>query len=134
MNLAIGAILGFISVAFGAYAEHGLKTQISAEHFDFIMTAVRYNQTYAIVISGIGIALLSSKSLAQSLTLKLSNFLFIIGTLLFSFSIYISIVWDIPSILELAPIGGTTLMIAWIMLAISAICIRKSDRVEFKPY
>ncbi|API86216.1 DUF423 domain-containing protein [Francisella uliginis] len=128
MNLAIGAILGFISVAFGAYAEHGLKTQISAEHFDFIMTAVRYNQTYAIVISGIGIALLSSKSLAQSLTLKLSSFLFILGTLLFSFSIYISIVWNIPSILKLAPIGGTSLMIAWIVLAISAICIKKNSQ------
>lgn len=126
MNLAIGAILGFISVAFGAYAEHGLKTQISAEHFDFIMTALRYNQIYAIVISGIGIVLLSSKDLSKSLTLKLSSFLFILGTLLFSFSIYISIVWNIPSILKLAPIGGTTLMIAWIMLAISAICIKKN--------
>ena len=121
MNLAIGAILGFISVAFGAYAEHGLKTQISAEHFDFIMTALSYNQIYAIVISGIGIALLSSKDLSKSLTLKLSSFLFIIGTLLFSFSIYISIVSNIPSILKLAPIGRTTLMIAWITLAISAL-------------
>nr|WP_290125228.1 DUF423 domain-containing protein [Francisella noatunensis] len=73
MNLIIGAILGFISVAFGAYAEHGLKSQISAEHFEFIMIAIRYNQIYAIVISGIGIALLSSKSLSRCLTLKLSN-------------------------------------------------------------
>ncbi|MED7787728.1 DUF423 domain-containing protein [Francisella sp. 19X1-34] len=127
MNLAIGAILGFISVAFGAYAEHGLKTQISAEHFDFIMTALRYNQIYAIVISGIGIALLSSKQLGQSVLLKLSSFLFIIGTLLFSFSIYISIVFNLPSILKLAPIGGTTLMIAWVVLVISAIYIKKSS-------
>ena len=63
MNVVIGAILGFISVAFGAYAEHGLKTQISAEHFDFIMTAVRYNQLYAIIISCIGLAVLTNHNL-----------------------------------------------------------------------
>ena len=126
MNLVIGAILGFISVAFGAYAEHGLKTQISTQHFDFIMTAVRYNQLYAIIISCIGLTLLTNKTIAKSLMLKLTSFLFIIGTLLFSFGFYISVVLNIPSIMKLAPIGGTTLMLAWIMLAISAICIKKN--------
>ncbi|MEY8715141.1 DUF423 domain-containing protein [Francisella philomiragia] len=126
MNLIIGAILGFISVAFGAYAEHGLKSQISAEHFEFIMTAIHYNQTYAIVISGIGIALLSSKSLSRCLTLKLSNLFFIVGTILFSFSIYISVVYNIPIILKLAPLGGTTLMIGWLMLILAAVFLKKN--------
>ena len=126
MNLIIGAILGFISVAFGAYAEHGLKSQISAEHFEFIMTAIRYNQTYAIVISGIGIALLSSKSLSRCLTLKLSNLFFIVGTILFSFSIYISVVYNIPIILKLAPLGGTTLMIGWLILILAAVFLKKN--------
>ena len=126
MTLIIGAILGFISVAFGTYAEHGLKSQISAEHFDFVMTAVRYNQAYAIVISGIGIALLSSKSLARSLSLKLSNLFFIVGTILFSFSIYISVVYNIPIILKLAPLGGTALMIGWLMLILAAIFLKKN--------
>ncbi|AVC44864.1 DUF423 domain-containing protein [Francisella tularensis subsp. novicida] len=125
MNLIIGAILGFISVAFGAYAEHGLKSQISAEHFNFIMTALRYNQIYAIIISGIGLALISSKHLAQSLMLKLSSLLFIIGTVLFSFSIYISIICNIQSLMKIAPIGGTILMLAWISLAIAAISLKK---------
>ncbi|QWU99646.1 DUF423 domain-containing protein [Francisella salimarina] len=125
MNLIIGTILGFISVAFGAYAEHGLKLQISAEHFDFVMTAVRYNQIYAIVISGIGIALLSSKSLSRCLALKLSNLFFIVGTILFSFSIYISVVYNIPIILKLAPLGGTTLMIGWLILILAAIFLKK---------
>jgi uncharacterized membrane protein YgdD (TMEM256/DUF423 family) len=63
MILATGAILGFISVAFGAYAEHGLKTNISTEHFDMLMTAIRYNQLYAIIISGIGLILLNDGKL-----------------------------------------------------------------------
>ncbi|MBK2106309.1 DUF423 domain-containing protein [Francisella philomiragia] len=126
MNLIIGAILGFISVAFGAYAEHGLKSQISPEHFEFIMTAIRYNQIYAIVISSIGLVLLSDKKLAQSLLLKLSNLFFIGGTILFSFSIYISMVYNIPIILKLAPLGGTTLMIGWLMLILAAVFLKKN--------
>ncbi|APC97496.1 DUF423 domain-containing protein [Francisella frigiditurris] len=126
MILILGAILGFISVAFGAYAEHGLKMNITPEHFDFIMTAIRYNQLYAIIISGIGLVILNDGKLANSITLKLSGFLFIIGTLLFSFSIYFSIIFDIPKLLRLAPIGGTTLMIGWIVLGIvSLLTLRK---------
>nr|WP_236940981.1 DUF423 domain-containing protein [Francisella orientalis] len=71
-------------------------------------------------------ALLSSKSLARSLSLKLSNFFFIVGTILFSFSIYISVVYNIPIILKLAPLGGSTLMIGWLMLILAAIFLKKN--------
>lgn len=128
MILIFGAILGFISVAFGAYAEHGLKMNITPEHFDFIMTAIRYNQLYAIVISGIGLVILNGGKLANNTILKLSGFLFIIGTLLFSFSIYFSIIFDIPQLLRLAPIGGTTLMIGWIVLGIVSLLTLRKNR------
>jgi uncharacterized membrane protein YgdD (TMEM256/DUF423 family) len=121
MILATGAILGFISVAFGAYAEHGLKTNISTEHFDMLMTAIRYNQLYAIIISGIGLTLLNDGKLANSIIIKISGYLFIVGTLLFSFGIYTSILIDIPQILRLAPIGGTSLMLGWICLIVLGI-------------
>ena len=57
--------------------------------------------------------------------LKLSSFLFIIGTVLFSFSIYISIICNIQSAMKLAPIGGTILMLAWVNLAIADISLKK---------
>ena len=43
-NQFIKTLLGFISVAFGAYAEHGLSKIVTDENFRFLMTAVRYNQ------------------------------------------------------------------------------------------
>ena len=118
MILVIGAIFGFISVAFGAYAEHGLKGNLSPEYFDMLMTALRYNQIYAIVISTIGLIALNDGMLADSTTLKISAYLFIIGILLFSFGIYISVLFNISLALKLAPIGGTTLMLGWIALVI----------------
>lgn len=113
MTLIIGAILGLISVAIGAYAEHGLKTHISSEHFDMLMTAIRYNQLYAILITVIGLISLTAHNIANSIFLKLSSILFTLGTLMFSFSIYCFVIFKLSQALRLAPIGGTTLMLGW---------------------
>ena len=50
MILLIGAMLGFVSVAFGAFSEHGLRETITSEQFRFLMTAVRYNQVHAVIV------------------------------------------------------------------------------------
>ena len=121
MILVIGAICGFISVAFGAYAEHGLRGTISSEYFDMLMTAVCYNQMYAMIISMIGLTILNGGKLANSTILNISGYLFIFGTLLFSFGIYIAVLFNISQALRLAPIGGTTLMIGWLGLVVLAI-------------
>ncbi len=94
MILVLGALLGFMSVAFGAYAEHGLRENITDEQFRFLMTAVRYHQVHAVIISAIGLALLSDGKLATLPMLKWSGALFILGTALFSFSIYLSVAFS----------------------------------------
>ncbi|MGQ4004799.1 DUF423 domain-containing protein [Francisellaceae bacterium CB52] len=82
------------------------------------MTAIRYNQLYAIVISGIGLLMLNNGKLENSIIFKISGCFFILGTLLFSLGIYTSVLFDIPQILRLAPIGGTSLMLGWICLIV----------------
>lgn len=119
MILIIGAALGLISVGFGAYSEHALRPIVTEEHFRFLMTAVRYNQVHAVVIVAIGLSLLNMGALSQLKTLKWSAMAFILGTVLFSFSIYVSVYLDIPSITYLTPIGGITLMFAWLLLLLS---------------
>ena len=87
MILISGALLGFISVAFGAFAEHGLRESLTDEQFRFLMTAIRYNQVHAVVVTAIGIALLNGGKLAKIPVFRWSGLLFIFGTMLFSFSI-----------------------------------------------
>ena len=125
MILIFGALIGFISVAFGAYAEHGLREVVSEENFRFLMTAIRYNQVNAVVVSTIGIALLNGGKLSSITTLRWSGVLFIAGTVLFSFSIYLSVLLDIPSFVYLTPVGGITIMGAWLLLMVAAICASK---------
>lgn len=119
MILLVGGVLGFISVAFGAYAEHGLKESISEEHFRFLMTAIRYNQVHAVVVTAIGLGIASGVLPLQSLLIRWSGILFILGTALFSFSIYLSVVLALPQLVNLTPIGGTIIMLAWMLIAIS---------------
>ena len=125
MILVFGALLGFISVVFGAYAEHGLKEVVTEEHFRFLMTAIRYNQVNAVVISAIGLTALNGGVLEDVPALRWSGILFIVGTVLFSFSIYLSVSLDIPSLVNVTPVGGVTIMVAWLLLIFTGILIRK---------
>lgn len=126
MILIWGALLGFISVAFGAYAEHGLRESVTDEHFRFLMTAVRYNQIHAVVIAAIGLALLNGGKLSNIPAFKWSGLLFIIGTVLFSFSIYLSVSLDIPDLVNITPVGGMTIMVAWLMLIVTGVLARRN--------
>ena len=125
MILAIGAFFGFVSVAFGAYAEHGLRELITDEHFRFLMTALRYNQVHAVVIAAMGLAFLSNGKLYGLRPLRLSAFLFMAGTALFSFGIYIAVWTGQLGLLNSAPLGGVTLMAAWVLLIIGALKARR---------
>ena len=125
MILILGAFLGFILVAFGAYAEHGLREVVTDEHFRFLMTAVRYNQVHAVVIAAIGLALLNGGKLSCIPSLKWSGLLFIIGTMLFSFSIYLSVSLDLPGLVNITPVGGMTIMAAWLLLMMTGVLARK---------
>ena len=125
MILIFGSLLGFVSVAFGAFAEHGLRENISEEHFRFLMTAVRYNQIHAVVVTAIGIALINGGKIATIPFFKLSGLTFAIGTALFSFSIYLSVWLNLPGLLNITPIGGVTIMISWLLLLLTGLSILK---------
>ena len=128
MILLIGALLGFISVAFGAFAEHGLKDTISEEHFRFLMTAVRYNQIHSVIIVAIGLSTRSGEYWCNIPQLNWTGSVFVIGTILFSFSIYLSVSLQVPFLLNLTPLGGITIMLGWLMLAFLALMALKNNR------
>ena len=102
-----------ISVAFGAYARHGLRQ--TAEHFRFLMTVVRYNQMHVVVVIIIGIALLNGGRLTMIPAFRWSGVLFVIGTILFSSSIYLAVSLAIQILLSVTPVGSMTIMAAWLL-------------------
>ena len=131
MILIIGAFIGFFSVFFGAYTEHSLREIVSEEHFRQLMTGIRYNQINSVMICAIGIANLSNFNLFESRFFKVIGFLFIIGTIMFSFSIYASITFGIPQLVYITPVGGVTIMISWVSLMIFGMLAYKKKFSNF---
>lgn len=115
--LAAGALLGFLSVAIGASIEHVLRGQVDAEVARWTMTAIRYHQVGALVVTMLGLALLVRPEMRVASGLVRSGWLFVAGTLLFSVSIYVAAVSGIEALTMVTPFGGITLMLAWLSLA-----------------
>ena len=118
MTLILGSLLGFTAIALGAYIEHGLQASLSAEQLHALSTALRYQQWHALIICLIAFAKESHWRIAQYQLLLVVNWFFVLGTLLFSGSIYVATLLHQAQWVKLAPLGGTLLMLAWILLSL----------------
>ena len=116
--LLIGAILGALSVALGAFAAHSLKKFVPAETVSTFETGVRYQfyHTFAIIIIG----LLGLRN--QSALLKWAGNCFIIGIILFSGSLYLLTALKATETVGLGgigiitPIGGLFFIAGWLLM------------------
>jgi uncharacterized membrane protein YgdD (TMEM256/DUF423 family) len=124
--LFVSAISGLLSVVLGAFGAHGLKKVVSPDMLAAYQTGVQYQFIHTLVLLAIAILLLTSATNSAVVKkLKLSANLMIIGTLLFSGSLYtmtfMSVAGGFPTwIGPITPIGGLTLIMAWILLAAAA--------------
>ncbi len=123
MNLTLltGAILGLFSVMMAAYVDHSLALHLAGKQLTSVLTAVRYHQLYALVISMIGLILPLQMNNRVKSWLVRTAYIFSIGVILFSFSIYISFLFNMTGILYLTPVGGIILMVGWVGLIRTAI-------------
>ena len=116
--LISGALFGGLAVIFGAFGAHALKKILSEDQLKSFETGVKYQMYHAIVLLFIG----SSFSIPN----KLMAWSFIIGILLFSFSIYGLVLSDAKGkkmkfLGPITPLGGVLLVAGWIMLLLEFI-------------
>lgn len=114
--LLVGAVLGLVSVVLGAVVDHSVELNVSDA--DSIETALRYNMIYSVLIVALSLAPVETK-------LYQAAYVFIVGAVFFSFSIYASVLLTVPYIIYLTPFGGVTLMMAWVFLIIRAFQIKR---------
>ena len=113
---AIGAWLGGLGVALGAFGAHGLKGKLSVEMLAVWETASRYQLMHAL-------ALLATASACERWPGTLSNsagWLFLTGIAVFSGSLYALALTGVRAIGAITPIGGFCLIAGWACLALSA--------------
>ncbi|MDQ4120771.1 MAG: DUF423 domain-containing protein [Acidobacteriota bacterium] len=115
--LALGAISALIGVAAGAFGAHGLKSRLSAEMLVIFETGVRYQMYHAFALLVVAWA---SSRFPGSL-LSTAGWLFVIGTLLFSGSLYILSLTETRWLGAITPLGGVAFLGGWLCLAWAAL-------------
>ena len=113
---ALGAISGFIAVALGAFAAHGLKSRLDATMLATFETGVRYHMYHALGLLAVAWAQTRWPGAATSA----SGWLFIAGTVLFSGSLYALSLTGMRSLGAITPFGGLAFLAGWLCLAWAA--------------
>lgn len=112
--LTAGAISGALAVLLGAFGAHLLQQMISPEMLEIYKTGNQYQfyHTFALICTGILMHFKPTK------TLEWSGYLFIAGTTIFSGFLYLLAITGIKALGMIVPIGGLTLVAAWIFLLV----------------
>jgi uncharacterized membrane protein YgdD (TMEM256/DUF423 family) len=125
--LRVAAIWGFLAVTMGAFGAHGLEDRFraassaqgsSAERLKAsFQTAAQYHMYCALALLAVGV-------LAQTghtgTALDVAGWSLLVGSLVFSGSLYILAVTGLRWLGAITPFGGVGMMIGWAALALAA--------------
>lgn len=109
---ALGAISAFIAVAAGAFGAHGLKSRLSSEMLSIFEVGVRYQMYHSFAL----IAVAWAYSRSPSSLVITSGWLFILGIILFSGSLYALSLTGVKILGAITPFGGLAFLAAWFCL------------------
>ncbi|WP_339711474.1 DUF423 domain-containing protein [uncultured Kriegella sp.] len=112
----IGALFGLLTVIFGAFGAHALKKAFTEDQLKSFETGVKYQMYHAILLVILGFNFNLETALERYMI-----YCFIIGTFLFSFSIYglclsASKGKKLKFLGPVTPMGGLLLVTGWALL------------------
>lgn len=123
--LVMGAFVGAMAVAFGAFGAHSLPQFFEAMEFTLSErekglrnweTAAQYQMYHAIALIVLG--LYASKF--PGLLPTLAGYSFFFGQLIFSGLLYALVLSKITILGAIVPIGGTLMIVGWVLFGIAA--------------
>jgi uncharacterized membrane protein YgdD (TMEM256/DUF423 family) len=116
LALVSGAIFGFLAIIFGAFGAHLLKKKLNSDQLQSFETGVKYQMYHAILLLILGFQL----DITATINMY-AVYAIIIGTILFSFSIY-GLVLSFANnkkmkfLGPITPLGGLFLVMGWGLL------------------
>ena len=111
----IAAVQGALAVTIGAFGAHALKNHLVAiGRADVFETAVKYQFYHTFALLAVGILQL----LRYNKFLDYSGYSFLIGSVIFSGSLYILCMTNVAKWGAVTPIGGLVLIAGWILFAL----------------
>ena len=113
--ITMAAVNGFLAVMFGAFMSHSLEETITTDLLGVFQTGVSYHMYHSLAALAAGIL---SHIFPKVRLLKFSAYSFLLGIMLFSGSLYLLALTELPMIGMITPIGGIFFIFGWIMLCI----------------
>jgi len=113
---ALGAVSAFISVAAGAFGAHGLRGRLAPDLLAVFETGARYQMYHALALLAVAWAM----TRWPGALLAWAGWLFVLGTVLFSGSLYALALSGVRWLGAITPLGGLAFLAGWACLALSA--------------
>lgn len=110
--LLLAAVLGFVAVALGAFAAHGLRERLSPSDLGIFETGVRYQMYHALAL--VGVAWVATRFPGTAVTA--AGWLFVAGIVVFSGSLYALVLSGVRWLGAITPFGGLSLLAGWVAL------------------
>ncbi len=113
-TLIFASISMAMSIALGAFGAHILKGMVTASRLQTFHTGVTYQVYHSLGLLFIAVLMSQiDKRFLQPVAIMM-----MVGIMLFSGSLYLLVLMDKSSVGMVTPIGGLTLIISWMWLAI----------------
>jgi uncharacterized membrane protein YgdD (TMEM256/DUF423 family) len=115
--LLVGALAGFIGVAFGAFGAHALRGRLSPDMLAVFETGVRYQMYHAFAVLIVALA----TARLDGWLIRAAGWSFTAGIVLFSGSLYALALTGVTTLGAITPLGGLAFLIGWGLLMAAAI-------------
>jgi len=113
--IIIGSLLMAAGILLGAFAAHVLNAQFSNYATTLWHKASFYHLTHALALTGLGFY--AQRSSTPSPAYARTGWLWLLGVLLFSGSLYLIALTGVSQLGLLAPVGGILMVAGWLQLA-----------------
>ena len=111
----LGSMSGLIAVAAGAFGAHALRARLSPDYLAVFETAARYQMYHALAL----LAAAWAATRWPGALVHWAGWLFVVGTVLFSGSLYALALTGTRWLGAITPVGGLALLAGWLCLAVS---------------
>jgi uncharacterized membrane protein YgdD (TMEM256/DUF423 family) len=117
LTLLLAALSGLLSVAVGAFGAHALRARLDEYSLRVFETGVQYQFYHALGLFGVALLLLRfpGNTLLQS-----SAWMFVLGSVLFSGSLYLLAISGVRWLGAITPLGGLAFIAGWACLGAAA--------------
>jgi uncharacterized membrane protein YgdD (TMEM256/DUF423 family) len=112
-----GALSGFVAVAAGAFGAHALRARLAPDMLQVFETGARYQMYHALALVAAALVAGNGDRPAAAWAARL----FILGTVLFSGSLYALALTGVSRLGIVTPFGGVAFLAGWLCLAAAAL-------------